>query len=281
MDSLVSTDWLGARLGDDPLLILDASHHLAAAGRDARTEFASAHIPGAQFLDLASFSDAHSPVPNALPTGAQVADRLARIGWEPGQDIVIYDDSAIKTSARAWLALARAGIASSILDGGLETWRAEGRPLATGAPVAAEPSQLREPSIEKDRTRTMEAMLANLETRTEQVIDARDADRFTGAARDMVHDLPGGHIPGARHLWYRDLYRPDGTFKPEGELRALFDAAGVDLSRPIVTTCGSGVTASVLLFALHRLGIRDAALYEGSWSEWGADDTSPKAVGPA
>ena len=124
-------------------------------------------------------------------------------------------------------------------------------------------------------------VIANIASRAEQVIDARDAGRFTGATVDTVHGLPGGHIPGARNVFFRDLYRPDGTFRPEAELRAAFDAAGVDIAAPIVTSCGSGVTASVLLFALHRLGVEEAALYDGSWSEWGADPDTPKETGNA
>lgn len=280
MDSLVSTAWLADHIGDRDLVILDASSHLPAEGRDARAEFAAAHIPGARHLDLASFTDPGSPVPSALPTGAQVAERLANLGWSPGKTIVIYDDSAVKTSARAWFALRRAGIAGAILDGGLGKWKAEGRDLAQGD-VAIQPEAPRPLEAGEANVRTKAQMLANVASGSEQVIDARDADRFTGATADTRHNLPGGHIPGARNLFFRDLYNADGTFKSEPELRAAFATAAVDLAKPIVTSCGSGVTASVLLFALHRLGIEDAALYDGSWSEWGADPATPKQTGPA
>lgn len=281
MDSLVSTAWLAEHLGDVDLLVLDASSHLPAAGRDAAAEFAAGHVPGARFLDLASFKDAASPVPNALPTGDQTAQRLAKLGYRSGQRIVIYDDSAVKTSARAWFALRRIGVEPlALLDGGLGKWRAEHRPLDRGnAAVDPEgPSPLR---ASETRVRTKAQMLGNIASGAEQVLDARDTERFSGDTADTVHDLPGGHIPGSRNLFFRDLYNADGTFKPTDQLRKAFAAAGIDLDRPIVATCGSGVTASVLLFALHRLGIEDAALYDGSWSEWGADPGTPKATGSA
>lgn len=281
MDSLVSTEWLAGELGTRGLRVLDASAHLPARNRDAAAEFAAGHIPGARFLDLSTFKDDSSPVPNALPTAEQFAARMAALGIGRGDRVVIYDDSEVKTSARAWFILRMNGMREvALLDGGMAKWRAEGRPLEVGPPNS---SPIGEEAATGDwRTvRTKRDMLANLDSRAEQVIDARDADRFTGAAVDTVHGLPGGHIPGARNLFFRDLYNPDGTFKSEAELRQAFAGAGIDLTRPIITSCGSGVTASVLLFALDRLGVKDAALYDGSWSEWGADPATPKETGAA
>lgn len=277
--SLVSTDWLAARLDDPAIAVLDASRHLPAAGRDPRTEYEAAHIPGAGFLDLASLTDPASDVPAALPTGEQVAARLAALGVGPDAGIVLYDDSAIRTSARAWFALSEAGCTKvAILDGGLAKWRAEGRPLENG-PDRSERAQ---PAIRHAarRVRSKADMLANLESGAEQVVDARSAERVFGSGEDPVHGGANGRIPGSRNLFYGDLFNEDGTYRSPPELRAAFEAAGIDLSRPVVTTCGSGVTASVLLFALHLIGKRDVALYDGSWMEWSADPGAPKAVGP-
>jgi len=281
MDSLVSTDWLARELGAADLTVLDATAHATDPSRDAKVEFAAGHIPGARLLDLASFKDASSTVTNALPTAAQFPGRMAALGVSPTNRVVLYDDSAVKSAGRAWFVLRMNGMANvAILDGGLAKWQAEGRELEAGE---RDIEGIRPESSEATwaRVRTKADMLANLDSRAEQVIDARDAGRFTGETIDTVHGLPGGHIPGARNLFFRDLYNSDGTFRSDAHLRAAFERAGVDLARPIVTSCGSGVTASVLLFALHRLGVDDAALYDGSWSEWGADPATPKETGAA
>lgn len=280
MDSLVSTAWLADHLADDDLIILDASKHLPTAGRDASAEFLAAHIPNAQFLGLDDLADPTSPIGKTLPGPAQAAITFGGLGIQPGSRIVVYDDSEVKTSARAWFILRGYGIARiAILDGGFAKWRAEGRPVEQGD--AGSQGDDFQPVAFSSAVRSKAQMLANLATRGEQIVDARDAGRFSGATVDTVHNLPGGHIPGSRNLWFRDIYNADGTFKSQDALRAAFDRAGVDLAKPITTTCGSGVTASVLLFALHLLGVEDAALYDGSWSEWGADPDTPKETGPA
>lgn len=277
--SLVSAEWLAANLDAPGLAVLDASYHLPAAGRDPRAEFAAAHIPAARFLDLASLFDAASPVPYAFPTPDQIAARLADLGVGPDDAIVIYDDSAIRTAARAWFVLTASGRGNvAILDGGLGKWREEARALESGTvetlPVA--PAALAAPS----RVRTKADMLANLDSRGAQVLDARSADRVYGSGIDPVHGGQNGRIPGAMNLPFNALFNADGTWKSPATLRALFTDAGIDLARPITTSCGSGVTASVLLFALHLIGVDDAALYDGSWSEWSADPGTPKAQGP-
>jgi thiosulfate/3-mercaptopyruvate sulfurtransferase len=277
--SLVSTAWLAAHLSEPDLVVLDASRHLPAANRDPRAEFAAAHIPGAQLVDLAALVDETSATPQALPRPEQLAAHLASLGVAPGSRIVLYDDSAVKTAARAWFMLTACGWEKvAILDGGLAKWRAEGRALEAGTPgIAPAPPATLAPARD---VRSKADMLANLETRAEQVIDARSADRVFGTGIDPVHGLPMGRIPGSLNLPYTDLFCPDGTFKTPHAIRATFEGAGVDLARPLTATCGSGVTASVLLFALHLAGKHDTALYDGSWSEWGADPATPKAQGP-
>lgn len=277
--ALISAQWLSRHLEAPGLAVLDASHHLPAAARDAAGEFAAGHIPGARFLGLATLFDAGSRVPYAAPTADQLAARLGLLGVGAQDAIILYDDSAIRSAARAWFLLTAAGWENvAILDGGLAKWRADGLPLETGeahGPAVA-PAELHP----LHGVRSKADMLENLEADREQVIDARGADRVYGIGIDPVHSLPMGRIPGAFNLPYTDLFNADGTYKSTEELRSAFEDAGLDMTRPIVASCGSGVTGSVLLFALHLIGERDYALYDGSWSEWGADPDTPKAQGP-
>jgi thiosulfate/3-mercaptopyruvate sulfurtransferase len=280
MDDLVSTAWLAERLDEPGLVVIDASAHLPDAERDARAEFEKAHIPGARFLDLDSLKDLSSPVPAALPTAAQFAARMAEIGVSDGDRLVIYDDSAVKTSARAWFICRMHGFDQiAILDGGLGKWRAERRPLERGAGTANAGAVTTRTGPVKVKTKA--EVLANVVSADEQLLDARGAARFTGAEPEPRPGLASGHIPGSLNLPFGRMLKPDGTFRDDAGLRAAFAEAGIDLERPVVTTCGSGVTAAVLLFALHLLGKDDVALYDGSWSEWGADPATPKATGPA
>ena len=280
MDNLVSTAWLAERLGEPNLVVIDASSHLLDAGRNARQEFEHAHIPGARFLDLETLKDPASPVPAALPTAEQFAARMAEIGVSTGDRVVIYDDSAVKTSARAWFICRMYGVSEvAILDGGAAKWRAEGRPLEQG-PVAPARGRFTA-GTGAGAVRSKAEVLANVASAAEQVLDARGTGRFTGAEPEPRPGMASGHIPGSRNLPFGRMLKPDGTFRDEAGLRAAFAEAGIDLDKPVVTTCGSGVTAAVLLFALHLLGKDDVALYDGSWSEWGADPATPKATGEA
>lgn len=279
MDMLVSTDWLAAELDAPDLAVLDASLHLPAAQRDARAEFEGGHIPGAHFLDLAGLHDPASAMPGKVPDGARIARWLGERGIGPQTRIVLYDDSMLRSAARAWVLLDLAGIANvAVLDGGLAKWKAQDRPLDSGMPSPS-PADRPSTAIRLTDIRDKAAMLANVQSGAEQVVDARDAARFTGSEEDSVHDLPGGHIPAARHLFFRDLLREDGTFRDTDALRAIFAQAGIAIEQPVVTTCGSGITASVLLFGLRLVGAPRTALYEGSWSEWGADPDTPKETG--
>jgi thiosulfate/3-mercaptopyruvate sulfurtransferase len=281
MESLVSTEWLAEEMGADDLRIVDASNHLPVAKRDARADYVAGHIPGAVFMDLASLVDTASEVPSALPTPEMFASRMQKLGIGDGSRVVVYDDSEVKTAARAWYMLTMFGAQNvAILDGGLAKWKAEGRPLERGMRERRE----RHYTAWEDRSRirTKAEMLANLESRAEQVVDAREAGRFTGDLPDFRPGVPSGHIPGSVNLPYSELFRKDGTFKDRAGLRAAFEKAGIDLDRPVTTTCGGGVTAAVLCFALRLLGKEDdVALYDGSWSEWAVDPSTPKELGPA
>jgi thiosulfate/3-mercaptopyruvate sulfurtransferase len=205
---------------------------------------------------------------------------MQSLGLGDGSRIVLYDDSAVKTSARAWFMLKMFGAHDvAILDGGIAKWKAEGRPLTQGK------EKLRHRHFtawqdDKD-VRNKADMLKNLHSKAEQVLDARGAARFTGEDADPRPNIAAGHIPGSRNLPYTQLYNADGTFKDKAGIKAALEGAGIDLGKPVVTTCGSGVTASVLLFAMHLIGKDDTALYDGSWSEWGADTDTPKELGAA
>jgi len=281
MTPLVSTDWLAAELGSDDLVVLDASAHLPGTGRDPAAEYAEAHIPGARYLGLMSqLIDPAGDVPAAVPTRAQFEAHLGALGVTANHRIVLYDNSSMRTSARAWFIFRLYGVENfAILDGGLGKWVAEGRPVESGE-VSVSPA-IFESSGGKGQIRTKADMLANCESRSEQVADARDAGRFTGEVEDTVHNLPGGHIPGARHLFFADLLAEDGTFLPPEDLREVFSKAGVDPSAPLAASCGGGVTAAVVLFAHYLMGHEHGALYDGSWSDWGADPATPKETGPA
>lgn len=281
MDSLVSTDWLANEMAAADLRIVDASYHLPEVQRDAAAEFAAGHIPGAVFLDLAALVDPAAAVDNTMPQPEQFAARMGQLGIGNDSRIVVYDDSAGKSSARAWFMLTTFGADKvAVLDGGLGKWKAEGRALAQGAEPLPAPTRF-DARSNAARLRTKQQVIGNIDDPREQVVDARAAARFTGEQKEVRPGLASGHIPGSRSLHYAKLYNADGTLKSGAELTAAFEAAGIDLSRPVTTSCGSGMTACALTFALHRIGKEDVALYDGSWAEWGADPETPKATGPA
>ena len=282
MDALVTTEWLAGEFGAADLRVVDATYFGSVPGgpaRDARAEYDAAHIPGAVFLDLETLADATSDLPSMLPTPDKFADRLGSLGIGNGDRIVLYDVSHYHTATRAWWMLRTMGARDvAILDGGLAKWRAEERPVASGAERPA--PRTFTARLDPGNVRTLAQMKANLASGAEQILDARSPARFSGAEPDPRPGTAAGHIPGSRNLPYGRLLNPDGTWKRGDALKAEFDAAGIDLARPLVTTCGSGITAAVLAFGAHLLG-NHAALYDGSWSEWGGDPDTPKATGAA
>src|SRR6478672_3476485 len=280
MDSLVSIDWLAAELGASDLRLLDATTFLPGAGRDARAEYEAAHIPGALLFDIEAVSDPASPLPHTWPPAHLFASRMRALGLDNHDRIVVYDNSPIHTSARAWYMLRSFGARQvAILDGGLPKWLAEGRTTESGLP-APKPGHFTPQPVE-DAIVDKAQVLSLVGDPGHVIADARPAARFLGHDPEPRPGLAAGHIPGSRSLPQSELFRPDNSFKQGDELRALFAEAGVDLAKPLVATCGSGVTACVILFGAHLLGKDEVHLYDGSWSEWGADPTTPKAQGPA
>ena len=277
MDMLVSTEWLAEELGANDLRIVDASYFATDPSRDPAADYEGGHIPGAVFMDLAELVDTTNPVPGMLPPAEKFASRMQTLGLGDGSRIVLYDNSPHHTAARAWWMLKTHGAHDvAILDGGLAKWKSEGRALKKGK----ETLRHRHFTVWKDdkAVRDLAQMKANQAGKSEQVVDARSAARFSGAEEDPRAGVAPGHIPGSINIPQDSLFAEDGRWKQGDALKAVFDEAGVDLSRPLVTTCGSGVTAAVVLFGAQLLGARHVALYDGSWSEWGADPSTEKAV---
>ena len=274
MTPVVSTEWLAKHLGEPDLRVLDGTWHMPQLKRDAHAEFAREHIPGAVFFDIDRIADRTTPLPHMLPTAAAFAQAVGALGVGSGDRVVVYDVRGVISAARVWWTFRAFGHDRiAVLDGGLRAWKAEGRPLEDGEP--APPRRQFDATPRPELVRELGAMRANLSTRAEQVLDARSRGRFEGTEPEPRAGLRGGHIPGSLNLPYESLYRPDGTLLPPEALRAAFASAGVNLERPIVTTCGSGVTASVLALGLHLVGHPGAAVYDGSWTEWGGREDTP------
>jgi thiosulfate/3-mercaptopyruvate sulfurtransferase len=281
VELLVSCEWLAEELGADDLRILDATAFLPGTPREARAEYLEGHIAGAQFLGLSSLIDRDDPRPSMVPGAAGFAERMTALGISETHRIVIYDDSPLVSSARAWWLFQVMGARHvALLDGGIARWRTLGLPIESGeAPIrpAAPFNAVRNDAM----IRSKADIFANLESADAQLLDARGADRFQALVPEPRAGMVAGHIPGSANLPYSQLLDADRLWKRGEALKALFDDAGVDMDRPLITTCGSGVTACNLLFGAALLGKSDVTVYDGSWSEWGADPDTPKATGPA
>jgi thiosulfate/3-mercaptopyruvate sulfurtransferase len=280
-DPLVTTDWLATHLDDPKVKIVDATFKLPGVLPLPKDDYLAAHIPGAVFFDVDAVSDHSNPLPHMFPTAEQFGRDVGAFGIGNGDTVVLYDSGGWVAAPRVWWMFLCYGHRDvRIVDGGLKKWRAEGRSVESGE-VKAKPTAFKA-GYDARRVRSIQQMIANVESRAEQVIDARAGERFEGRGVEPRPGLRSGHIPGARSLPYGNLFdATTGAMKPLDELRKAFVGAGVDMARPIVTSCGSGVSAAVLTLALYRLGVENTALYDGSWAEWGAPDGPPVATGPA
>ncbi|MEP7315284.1 MAG: sulfurtransferase [Sphingomicrobium sp.] len=276
MDDLVTTEWLSRNLGAPDLAIVDSSFFMSSDGRDAAAEFGQAHIPGARFLDISLVADRERGAPHMLPSAEAFGAAMRALGVGQDDRIVVYDNSPLRTAARGWFMFRHFGADRvAILDGGFQKWQSECRAVESGA--ASHRKAMFDARSAADVI-DKEELLAGCSL---PIADARGKARFEGDEADPRPNVGAGHIPGARNLPYSALYRDDGTFKSNDAIAQAFADAGLDPSLPFVSTCGSGVTANSLIFAARRLGGRGHKLYDGSWSEWGADPTTPKATGKA
>lgn len=276
-DPLVSTAWLAERLGDPEVQVVDATWFMPGEGV-GRESYAAGHIPGAVFFDIDEVSDRASDLPHMLPSPEAFAEAAGGLGLRRDATVVVYDAHGIFSAPRVWWTLRTMGFPKArVLDGGLRKWRAERRPMETSPRKT--PSTMLESVFDRKLVRDLYAVRDLLERREAQLVDARSGARFRGEAPEPRAGLRSGHMPGACNVPWGEMVNPDGTMKPAEGLRAAFEAAGVDLAKPIVTTCGSGVSAALLALALARLGREDVAVYDGSWTEWGGRPDTPVVTG--
>jgi thiosulfate/3-mercaptopyruvate sulfurtransferase len=277
---LVSTDWLAQHLKDPDLRLLDASLYLPGTDRNGRAEYDAAHIPGARFFDIDEISDGRSDLPHMVPPGEKFMSRMRAMGVGEGHQVVVYDGSGLFSAARVWWLFRLMGQMNiAVLDGGFPKWQAEGREIEDMPPVIRDRHMT--VRFQNHLVRDVTQVSSASKLGGSQIVDARAAARFRGEAPEPREGLRSGHIPGARSVPYTDLLNADQTMKSPDDTRAVFTAAGVDLTKPIITSCGSGVTAAILALALERMGHDSWSLYDGSWAEWGMFPTVPVATGDA
>lgn len=276
--TLVSTEWLSAHLKDPDLRLLDGTWFLPGDPRDAKADYTAKHIPGTRFFDIDDISDHRSDLPHMVPPVEKFMSRLRAMGVGDGHQVVVYDQHGLMSAARVWWLFRLMGQENiAVLDGGLPKWVAEDRPTEDMPPIVKDRHMTvrRQNQMIKDVTQVAAASkLGDYE-----ILDARAAARFRGEAPEPREGLRSGHIPGSKSVPYTDLLNADSTMKSPDALRAVFTSAGVDLSKPVITSCGSGITAAIINLALERTGKSDHALYDGSWTEWGAYPTVPVATG--
>jgi thiosulfate/3-mercaptopyruvate sulfurtransferase len=271
---LVSTDWLAAQLGRSDLAVVDGSYFLPTQKRDANAEYLAGHIPGAVFFDIEAIADHSTDLPHMLPGPDQFARAVSALGIGDGDTVVIYDALGLFSAARVWWTFRIFGVEKVfVLDGGLPKWKAEGHALEAGV-ASPKPRQFTA-NMNTNAVAIIDEVLMALTTHNAQVVDARSAERFTGTAPEPRPGLPSGHMPGAFNLPYTQLIE-DGRLIEPGRIAAAFEKAGIDVGKPIITTCGSGVTAAILWFALDAIGRQPQSLYDGSWTEWGSRPDLPK-----
>lgn len=272
---LTETDWLAAELNAPDIVIIDASWHMPGDGKDARADYLEEHIPGAIFFDIDEIADTKSPLPHMLPPPEKFSSRMRCMGIGDGSRIVVYDSKGLYSAARVWWTFRVMGVEDvTVLNGGLPKWKREGLPLDSGEPRVRGTRHFTS-RRNADLVRDVDDMKAILKDHSAEILDARSPERFAGRTAEPRPGLRSGHIPGAHNLPSGQLVNPDGTLKSKAELALLLAESGVDLAKPIVTSCGSGITASLLALSLAELGHRRTAVYDGSWAEWGADQSLP------
>ena len=275
-DPLVSAGWLAARLEQPDLVVFDATKYLPNESRDGRAGFRAAHLPGARFFDIDEVADPDTALPHMVPTPGRFERLMGELGVTNRSTVVFYDQKGLASAARGWWMMGLFGHDDAhVLDGGLPSWQREGRPVEAGEAPAPQRTEFRA-DLRAARLRGIGDIKADLGTGREILLDARSAGRFTGTDPEPRPGLPSGHVPGSRNLPFTDLLHPDGTMLAPAALRARFAAAGVDGRRPVVTSCGTGVTAAILTLGLLRAGFDPGALYDGSWTEWAGRPDTPK-----